>query len=336
LIQQYAIAVRDGSKRGRMSNSRIEILTLELFIAVVEERSIAQAAERRHIAVSAVSRRISDLEALLQVRLLHRRARGVEPTSAGYALLEHARAVVGSLVQLRTDLTGYRQGLRGHIRLSVNKSAIMEALAEQLSRFLVVHPLVQIDLEESISPAIIQSLAENRADIGIYGGNIPASDLTVVPYRRDHLTAVVCAGHPLAKRRSVQLVELANYEFISLEKGSSIDTLCVRAAAERGRQLKIRIRVSGFDALFRLVESRLGVGVVPREITGERVSLGRMVCVPLAEPWAERTLVLGTRDPATLLPATRLLVDFLQIPGEERLSVPPEHGNLSPPIDLRK
>ncbi|MEJ1975654.1 MAG: LysR family transcriptional regulator [Acetobacteraceae bacterium] len=66
-------------------NPRIEILTLELFIAVIEERSIARAGERRNIAVSAVSRRISDLESLLQVQLLHRRARGVEPTAAGYA-----------------------------------------------------------------------------------------------------------------------------------------------------------------------------------------------------------------------------------------------------------
>ena len=237
------------------------------------------------------------------------------PTAAGYAVLEHARTMMGSLAQLRTDLTGYRQGLRGHIRLAVNKSAIMEALADQLSRFLMDHPLVQIELEESISPAIIQSLAENRADIGIYGGNIPAPDLTVVPYRHDHLTAVVCAGHALAGRPEVRLLELAEYEFISLEKGSSIDTLCVRAAAEAGRQLKLRIRVAGFDALFRLVETGLGVGVVPREITAERVTLGRMVCVPLAEPWALRALVLGTRDPATLLPATRRLLDALAAPA---------------------
>jgi DNA-binding transcriptional LysR family regulator len=298
-------------------STRVEILTLELFIAVAEERSIARASERRNIAVSAVSRRISDLEALLDVKLLHRRARGVEPTSAGYALLEHARTVVGNLSQLRTDLTGYRQGTRGHIRLSVNKSAILEALAEQLSRFLTAHPLVKIDLEESISPAIIQSLSENRADIGIYGGNIRAPELTVVPYRQDQLIAVVGTGHPLAGRETVQLAELAEYEFISLEKGSSIDTLCVRAAAELGRQLKIRIRVSGFDALFRLVEARLGVGVVPREITGERAALGRLVRVPLTEPWARRTLVLGTRDPTTYLPATRLLLDFLRMPSVE-------------------
>ena len=296
-------------------NPRIEILTLELFIAVVEERSIARAGERRNIAVSAVSRRISDLESLLQVQLLHRRARGVEPTAAGYALLEHARIVVGNVTQLRTELTGFRQGTRGHIRLSVNKSAILEALADHLSRFLKAHPLIKIDLEESISPLIIQSVAENRADIGIFGGNIQAPELTVIPYRTDQLTGVVATDHPLAGRDSVRLGELADFEFISLEKGSSIETLCVRAAAELGRQLKIRIRVSGFDALFRLVEAHLGVGVVPMEITKDRAALGRLVRVPLQEPWAHRTLVMGMRDRATLLPATRLLVDFLRTNG---------------------
>jgi DNA-binding transcriptional LysR family regulator len=294
-------------------NPRIETLTLELFIAVVEERSIARAGERQNIAVSAVSRRISDLESLLQVQLLHRRARGVEPTAAGYALLEHARIVIGNVQQLRTDLTGYRQGTRGHIRLSVNKSAILEALAEQLTRFLKVHPLIKIDLEESISPLIIQSVAENRADIGIFGGNIQAPELTVIPYRTDQLTAVVGIDHPLASREMVGLGELADFEFISLEKGSSIETLCVGAAAALGRQLKIRIRVSGFDALFRLVEAHLGVGVVPMEITNDRAALGHLIRVPLQEQWARRALVMGMRDRATLLPATRLLVDFLRM-----------------------
>ena len=294
-----------------LMNLRIDILTLQLFVAIVEEQSIAKAAEKKHIAVSAVSRRISDMEEMLQVELLYRHSKGIEPTSAGYALLEHARIVLGNLNHLETELVGYRQGTRGHIRLFVNKSAILESLAQELGQFLVLHPMIRVDLDESISPQIIQAVMENRADLGIFGGNILAPDLQVFPYRRDRLVTILPADHPLATRPTVMFTDLIDLEFISLEKGSSIDTLCVKAAAELGRQLKLRIRVSGFDALFHLVQARMGVGVVPLEITGGRLDLGDLVAVPLAEPWAHRTLMLAVRDRASLPPATRLLVDHL-------------------------
>ena len=292
-------------------NLRIDILTLQLFVAIVEEQSIAKAAEKKHIAVSAVSRRISDMEEMLQVELLYRHSKGIEPTSAGYALLEHARIVLGNLAHLETELVGYRQGTRGHIRLFVNKSAILESLAQELGQFLVLHPMIRVDLEEKLSPEIVQAVTENRADLGIFGGNILAPDLHVFPYRQDRLAAIVPADHHLARRPALRFGELVDQEFISLEKGSSIDTLCVKAAAELGRQLKLRIRVSGFDALFHLVQARMGVGVVPLEITGGRLGLGELVAVPLDEPWALRSLMLAVRDRASLPPATRLLVEHL-------------------------
>ena len=90
-------------------NIRIDILTLQLFVAIVEEQSIAKAAEKKHIAVSAVSRRISDMEEMLKVDLLYRHSKGIEPTSAGFALLDHARTILGNLSQLQTDLVGYRR-----------------------------------------------------------------------------------------------------------------------------------------------------------------------------------------------------------------------------------
>jgi DNA-binding transcriptional LysR family regulator len=299
-------------------NLRIDILTLQLFVAIVEEQSIAKAAEKKHIAVSAVSRRISDMEEMLKVELLYRHSKGIEPTSAGYALLEHARIVLGNLSHLETELVGYRQGARGHIRLFVNKSAILESLAQELGQFLVRHPLIRVDLEENISPQIIQAVIENRADLGIFGGNILAPNLQSFPYRQDRLVVIIPADHPLAERESVRFSELVDQEFISLEKGSSIDTLCVKAAAELGQQLKLRIRVGGFDALFQLVNARMGIGIVPQEITGGRLRLDDLVAVRLDEPWAHRTLMLAMRDRASLPAAVRLLVEHLLEPKPTR------------------
>ncbi|MBV8392201.1 MAG: LysR family transcriptional regulator [Alphaproteobacteria bacterium] len=294
---------------------RFDLLTLQLFVAVVEEQSIAQAAEKKHIAVSAVSRRISDLEDMLQVELLHRHQKGIEPTAAGLALLEHARVVLGDIAQLEADMLGHRQGARGHIRLHVNASSTLESLAEEISAFLVAHPQITIDLQENISPDIIRAIAENRADIGIFGGNIHAPGLNIFPYREDRLVAIVAQDHPLARRRSIAFTDMVEHEFVMLEKGSSIDTLCVRAAAELGRQLRLRVRVGGFDAMFRLVASRMGVGVAPQEIVQPRLKEAGLAMIRLDEPWTRRLLVLGVRDQAVLPPSTRLLLDHLRQPG---------------------
>jgi DNA-binding transcriptional LysR family regulator len=312
--------------------AKIDLLTLQLFVAIVEEQSIAKAAERKNIAASAVSRRISDIEELFQVELLHRHSKGIEPTHAGYALLEHARIILGNLAQLETELSGYRQGKRGHIRICANKSAILESLAGELSSFLERHPLVRIDLEEDISPGIVQAVVENRADIGIFGGNIPGQELEVLPYRSDRLVVLVEASHPLAGSKSLRFRDLVDHDFVSLEKGSSIETLCTKAAAGLGKHLKLRIRVSGFDALFRLVETGMGLGVVPLEIIRDRHGLEKIVAVSLDESWAQRELVMGVRDYKSLPPITRMLVDHLRTAPAEAAGH--ENGGISERVTM--
>ncbi len=296
-------------------SARIDLLTLELFVAIVEEQSIARAAERRHMAASAVSRRISDIEERFQVELLRRHSKGVAVTPAGQALLEHAHAILGNIAQLETELTGYRQGKRGHIRVCANKSAILESLTGELSAFLDQHTLVRIDLEERISPGIIRAVVENQADIGIFGGNIPAPELEVLPYRKDRLVVLVHRDHPVALLPRARFTDLVDHDFVCLERGSSIEALCVRAASELDKRLKIRIRIGGFDAILQLVQARMGVGIVPEEITRNRTSLENIVVVPLDEPWSIRPLVLGIRDYAALPPVTKLLVDHLVAGG---------------------
>jgi DNA-binding transcriptional LysR family regulator len=99
----------DGSG-GTGMNSRIDLTTLGLFITVAELRSITKTAEREHIAASAVSKRLSDLETELRAKLFHRLPRGLELTAAGFALLHHASAILRRLDELEADLSEYAEG----------------------------------------------------------------------------------------------------------------------------------------------------------------------------------------------------------------------------------
>ena len=88
----------------RSLNRRIDLTSLQLFVAVCELGSIGKAAEREFIAASALSKRLSDLEAVLETTLLMRHSRGVDLTPAGESLLHHARSVLFSLVQMQAEL----------------------------------------------------------------------------------------------------------------------------------------------------------------------------------------------------------------------------------------
>jgi len=289
----------------------LDLRTLQLFIAVVEEQTVAKAAQREHIAASAVSKRIADLEKEVKVDLFRRHRTGLEPTPAGHALLHHARMLMRNLAQLETELGDYEQGLRGSVRIFANVSALVQFLPGDLSRFLSQHPLVRIDLEEAISPLIVRAVADGVAEIGIYGGNIPAPGLTVLPYRQDRLVVMVPARHPLRKHAAVRLDAVLPYDLVGVQKGSSIDALVVRAATDLGRPVKLRIRTSGFDAVSRMVHAGLGVAIMPERVAQSYRASLKLATVPLDEPWATRHLDVCVLDIASLPPASRLLVDHL-------------------------
>lgn len=294
---------------------RHDLLTLALFIAVVEEQSIAAAAEREHIAASAVSRRISELEAMLETELFIRHSKGIVLTEAGVALLHHARTIQGAVAVMDAEFRDFALGLRGLIRVAANKSAIMETLPAELAGFLATHPLIRVDVEEDISPQIVQQVASNTADIGIYGGNIPATGLHIVPYRKDELIVVVPRGHPLGSRTSINFAELLEHDFVCLEKGSSIETLCRRAASDLDREVRVRVRVGSFEGQLRMIEHGLGIGVVPRQVFEGQLRQGNLVAIALTDFWRMRPLNIAVRDLATLSLPARRLVAYLTEPS---------------------
>ena len=139
----------------------------------------------------------------------------------------------------------------------------------------------------------------------------PAPGLKVLPYREDKLIVVVPKGHALAKRPSVKLTDVLPYDLVGVQKGSSIDTLVVKSATELGQPVKLRIRASGFDAVSRMVEAGLGVGIMPDLVAMNYTPAMKIEMVKLDEPWAARQLNICIRDLDSLSAAAGLLVRHL-------------------------
>jgi DNA-binding transcriptional LysR family regulator len=287
---------------------RFDLTDLSLFRHVVEAGSITHGAARAHLALGAASTRIRNMEDTLGAALLTRGRQGVRPTQAGRTLLQHARTILAQAEILREDLGVYADGLTGQVRVLSNTNALTEFLPDTLSSFLTTHRHVSIDLEERLSDEIVDLVAEGVADIGIVAGTVDAGRLTTYPFRSDRFVLVVARDHPLASQSKIGFADVLQYDFVGLDRASALQRFLAGKASRIGRPLRLRVQLRSFDAVCRLVEANVGVGIVP-ETTAQRAAKSSTIkVVELADTWAPRDLTICVRDFDALPPYAQQLV----------------------------
>jgi DNA-binding transcriptional LysR family regulator len=289
---------------------RFDLTDLSLFRHVVEAGSITGGAGRAHLALAAASTRIRNMEETLGAALLVRGRQGVTPTQAGRTLLAHARAILRQAERLREDLGAYSGGLAGQIRVLSNTNALTEFLPEALSSFLAAHPNVSVDLEERLSDEIVGLIAEGVGDLGIVAATVDASALETYPYRKDRFVLVVARNHPFATRAKISFAEVLGHDFVGLDRASALQRFLAEKAARIGQPLRLRVQLRSFDAVCRLVECNVGIGIVPQ--TTARRMASSIVAVALTDPWAVRELTICIRKLKELPPYARQLVEHLR------------------------
>ena len=252
------------------------------------------------------------MEAALGAALLTRSRQGVTLTPAGRMLVKHARTILGQTARMREDLSAFAGALSGEVRLLANTNALTEFLPEALSSFLAAHPHVSVDLEERLSDEIVGLIAEGVGDVGIVAGTVDVGSLQTYPFRSDRFVVVTTPGHPLAARGAVTFAEVLEYDFVGLERSSSLQRFLTAKAAREGRPLRARVQLRSFDAVCRLVESGVGVGVVPRTTAGRAAKTMSLAVIDLADDWALRELTIVVRAADDLRPYARELVESLK------------------------
>ncbi|RVT93059.1 LysR family transcriptional regulator [Sphingomonas crocodyli] len=288
---------------------RFDLVDLRLFVAIVEAGSISKGAEKVHLALASASARVSGMEAMLGVALLDRGRRGVVPTAAGRSLLHHARSIGAAVEQMRGDLRGFATGLKGSIRMLSNTAALVELLPAALRSFLATHPDVDIDIEERTSADIVAAIAEGRAEFGVIANSADSAMLETIALASDKLVLIAPAAHPLSSRDTVAFAELLEEPFVGLSAGALHSHLADHAA-RLGRRINYRVRLRSFDAVARLVEAGVGLGIVPLAAAALCRATG-IATIPLSDGWADRELLICAADFKALSPHARLFVDHV-------------------------
>ena len=288
-----------------------DLADLRLFIHIGESPSLTQGARRAFLSPAAASARIKALEGQLDTRLLYRDSRGVELTPAGQRLLKHARLIMSQVEYLKSEFTHYGTDSAGHIRIFANTTAVTEFLPEVLAGFLAKRPGVTVDLQERLSRDIVRGVLDGSTDMGIIAGPVEAAGLQVIHFSTDRLVLTVPEGHELAKQKKVTLKQTLAFQHIGLHEGSTLLSFLRDHVERLGQTLSLRIQVSSFEAICRMVEAGVGIGIIPESAALRHSKTMKLVTIELDESWAVRERSILVRELDALPGVVRALIAVL-------------------------
>jgi len=290
---------------------KFDLTDLRLFVLVADEGSLTRAAQRQHLSLAAASSRIKSLETQAGQPLLYREARGVRLTPPGEAFLHHARGVLRQVDQLCVDLQEYGGGLRGHVRVFANTTAVTDFLPEILPDFLAGNPRVNVDLQEKPNAEIARGVLDGRADIGIVAGKVDTLGLQAIHFSTDRLVLVTSRQHRFAGRKTIAFAETLDEDAVGMHRGSTLQTFLATVTESLGKPLKLRIQLASFDAMCRMIGSGVGVGIVPESAARRNRDSMNLALIELTDEWSVRERYILVRDQAALPAYAQALIETL-------------------------
>lgn len=248
----------------------MELRQLEYFVAVAEEANFTRAAERVHISQSGVSAQIRLLERDLGAALIDRSTRRARLTAAGAAALPVARAVLASVDAVRQAVDEVNELVRGHLVVGMITGCTMTPLFDAVAAFRRAHPGVEITLIEDNSDQLIERVTSGEADLALVGVAAVPPGLQTFEIVSEQLVAAVAAGHPLARRRRINLAEVLAYPLLCLPVGTGIRSVFDQACEAAGIRPKISLQASAPDAVADLAIRGLGVAILSQSMAAKR------------------------------------------------------------------
>lgn len=265
---------------------------MKLFLAVAREGSLARAAAKEHIATSALSRRIANLERLFGTPLLVRSPRGIALTEAGQVALKRGLQLEIDLQLLTQEIQAQSGEVSGTLRLFANPSTVVGFLPERLRNFSAKYSRVKVALQEASSADVLTACLDDRCDVGVAVAMEVPNGIESWHFVRDPLIVVLPRRHVLAREHTVTFVDALQHPLVTVQSGGALDRTLHDRAADTRAPLQVAVTVSSFDAVCRMVEVGLGIAIVPRSAAAAYAGSRQFVRKPLADPWANRELRL--------------------------------------------
>lgn len=265
---------------------------LRYFAAIYEQKSIAQASETLHVASSALSHHLSNLESELAVRLFVRKPRGMWPTAAGERLYEHARTILRALAAAEQDVRGEGGEVSGDVSVGMAYSAVKAIGVTLMQRVLRDHPKLKLSLSESLSGATLVHLMASDVDLALVYNPPPDPKLRTTPIIEERM---VCIGKPDIigdTADAITFTELLELPIILLRQGLSARALLDDLTLLKKLEARARFQMNSVHAIAGSLSAGLGCIIGTHLFMRELLEDGTLHARPIVEPRLSRTLYL--------------------------------------------
>lgn len=289
----------------------MEIRQLRYFIEVAEREHISEAAIHLHVAQSAVSRQIANLEDELGVELFERVGRNVKLTQIGKIFLEHTISVLHAIDYAKKQIDEYLDPDKGTIKIGFPTSLAGHLLPTVISAFKKEYPNVAFQLRQGSYHYLIDAVKKRELNLAFLGPLPPKDDsINTSILFTENFSVLLPSNHPFAKREKLQLIDLRNEDFILFPEGYVLKKIAVEACNTVGFTPKTSSEGEDMDAIKGLVAAGIGITLLPESSFYD--STPRFtVKIPIETPIIRRTV--GIISPATreLSPSEKVFHQFV-------------------------
>jgi len=290
----------------------MELRQLRYFVEVAKREHVSEAAEALHVAQSAISRQISNLEDELGVELFIREGRNVKLTPIGKHFLQHVQTALKAIDYAKQQIDEYLDPERGTIKIGFPTSLASHTLPTVISAFKARHPNISFHLRQGSYRFLIDSVKNREIDLAFLGP-IPTDENEIKGdiLFTESFAALLPANHSLANRPNIDLNELRNELFVMFPKGFILRQIVIDACKQAGFTPNITSEGEDLDAIKGLVSAGIGVTLLP-ESTFYETMPRFTVKIPIQIPQVKRNVGIIISKSRELAPSEKVFYQFVK------------------------
>jgi DNA-binding transcriptional LysR family regulator len=294
----------------------LNVARLRVLREVIRQGSFSGAAAALSYTQSAVSQAIATLEAETGATLVERDRRGIRPTAAGAALVDHVDGILARLDAAQADLDTILGIRGGKLQMASFPTAGATLMPPAIAEFRLQHPDVELSLIEGEPEEIAPRLAAGELDLALLfefrgGGERLAPGLKQVQLLEDPMHVALPQTHPLADRPVLTLEDLQDEAFIQTSAHSPCARHVVRCCRAAGFEPIVSFESDDYQTVQGLVASGVGVALIP-ELALRGTTRDDIVVRELHPESPQRRVVVATRRGKGVLPAAQAMVATLR------------------------
>ena len=256
----------------------MEIRQLRAFVAIAESGTFTAGALRVHVTQAAISMQIRQLETEIGAKVFVRAPRHVILTEAGEQLLRRARHILREHDAALDEIAELAGAERGRLRIgSASAMVLSEQLLAILKELRKQHPAAEISVISGTSEVLVDQILGGEVDIAFVSLPVDVRGIKTERLSQDQLVAIASPRHKLAKQRTISAYTLAGERLILGERGGNTRRLIDQFFAQAGASLHVAMELSRQQAIKKMVEEDMGVGIVPLQSVKDEVDKGKLI-----------------------------------------------------------